>query len=351
MPTRSFSTPLSIDPTKYFEDFTASWERSSRVNGKLKLTAHAYSKTHGRVTMARSNYAGNGCDAATSVDDLPFNDSHYNEVYAKFAGKLHAGGADLGVAFGSWAQTVDMIVDRCEKLRDFFSLKRASRRKSRRRPKREDKFSRKALASDVLEGEFGWLPLVADIYHGLVTVCGKNAIPSTWVHASSVFTRYTHDDNTLASVPRVITDRSGKGRLTIACAVEVENPNLWLLNRLGLINPLTVAWDLVPWSFVVNMFVNVNQILSSLTDFVGLTLSQSTVTRSYSGLREQTTTWKDFYGPGLNRFSAMNVLSKRKNRVAGPIPRPSLVIKAPSVDWNLCVIASALVVQKVKAFH
>jgi hypothetical protein len=324
-------------------------ENSAKVNGKLKLSAHAHEFYKAVVTAKSSNFGGMVSQAAETVDGFPWTADHYNAVYAKFVGKLHSGGADLGVAFGSWAQTVDMIVDRCEKLQDFFSLKRTSRRKKRRRPKRDDKFSRKELASDVLEGEFGWIPLVQDIYHGLVTACGEKAIPSAWIHASSVFTDYTSVFQSKAFEPRIDTIKSFKGRLTIACAVAIDNPNVWLLNRLGLINPLTVAWDLVPWSFVVNMFVNVNQILSSLTDFVGLNLSQCTVTRSSSVFREQRTTYYNPPNEGLHDFC--NVVSYKRSRVAGSLPRPSLAMKAPNVDWNLCVIAASLVTQRVKAFH
>jgi hypothetical protein len=242
-----------------------------------------------------------------------------------------------------------MIVDRMEKIGDFFSLKKVSRRKSRRRPKGSDRFKRRELASTVLEGEFGWVPLLADIHAGLVTACGEKAIPSTWVHASSRFTWDRYDDNGAGSNPRRLINRTCSGRITYAASVAIENPNLWLLNRLGLINPLTVAWDLVPWSFVVNMFVNVNQVLGSLSDTVGLSLGDCSQTYSSRYLREEQSTWK--ISTTDIRHSNANVVTVRKSRVAAALPRPSLQLKAPKLDWNLCVIASSLVVQKVQAFH
>jgi hypothetical protein len=336
--------PFGVRMIVYSNDSTP----SPRVGGKLKLVSNVHHFTHSRVTYMRTNFAGNDCQSASTQVQFPWTTAHYNEVYGKFVGKLHKGGASLGVTFGSMGQTVDMIVDRCGKLRDFFSLHRTSKRRRRRRPKREDKFSRQKLASDVLEGEFGWVPLVTDIYHAMVTAC---SVPdSTWVRASSRFQRYDTDINN--GSPVITNVRSGSARCTIAASVTIDNPNVWLLNRLGLINPLTVAWDLVPWSFVVNMFVNLNSLISSLTDFVGLQFNNCSVTYSALQLREQTTEWKNFYGAGKHRTSAVSVVTRTRDRspVATP-PRPALRAKLPKTDWNLAAIASALLVQKVKTFH
>jgi hypothetical protein len=56
----------------------------------------------------------------------------------------------------------------------------------------------------------------------------------------------------------------------MAVDVRVDNPNLHLAQQLGFINPLSVAWELVPFSFVVDWFGNVGQVLASFSDFAGL---------------------------------------------------------------------------------
>lgn len=344
----TYNRPWSVSSSGgTYEGYYNQSEVSPRVNGKLRLRSNAHEYSLARVTAFGQSHGVNDCGGAENAASFPWTTAQSNEVYAKFVGKLRAGDADLGVTLASWQQSANMIVDRLEKLKDFFSLRRVSRRRRRRRPQREDRFSRRQLASDVLEGEFGWLPLVADIHACLTTVCGEQAIPSNWVHATSRFSMEKYTD--AVGNPRRITRDSGRGRITYAAKVSVTNPNLWLLNRLGLINPLVVAWDLVPWSFVVNMFVNVNQLLGSLTDTVGLTLTDVSQTKSYSTLREQQTQWHS--GVAQNRTSWSNVLKRHRVRTAGSIPKPSLQAKVPNLDWNLAVIASALVVQKVKAFH
>jgi hypothetical protein len=50
----------------------------------------------------------------------------------------------------------------------------------------------------------------------------------------------------------------------------VVNPDLYRLNQAGLINPLSIAWELVPWSFAIDWFVPIGQTLQAITAGVGL---------------------------------------------------------------------------------
>lgn len=60
----------------------------------------------------------------------------------------------------------------------------------------------------------------------------------------------------------------------------VENANIWQLNQLGLINPVSVAWEVVPLSFILNWFYPIGQFLSSATDFAGLSVKDGWTLRS-----------------------------------------------------------------------
>lgn len=70
--------------------------------------------------------------------------------------------------------------------------------------------------------------------------------------------------------------------------VAVSNPNLWLANQLGLINPGTIALELVPFSFVFGWFVNLEQVISSMTDLYGLTLSNGWKSLAFNGVYQMT---------------------------------------------------------------
>lgn len=58
----------------------------------------------------------------------------------------------------------------------------------------------------------------------------------------------------------------------------LENKNLFLANRLGLVNPAAVAWELVPFSFVVDWFTNFGGYLDGFTDLVGLSYTDAYTT-------------------------------------------------------------------------
>lgn len=269
----------------------------------------------------------------------PVWDSVYNAAYSRFRGKLYKGGASLGVTLAGIRQSRDMIAARMEKLARA-STDLVGRTSRNPRVYKDWNDVSRARASDILEGEFGWLPLVQDVHSFLTTAIDTPASP--FIRASQHVpvagtSRYKDGSN------RFTASVYGKVRCTIAAQAVISNPNLWLANRLGLINPATVVWDLVPWSFVVNMFANINGILNSYTDFMGLDLRDLNVTRGY------TLVWDNHVTRDADpRYLNQQVVIRRTSRsVGGSLPRPSLQFQLPKGNWELALIAGALGVQNM----
>lgn len=141
---------------------------------------------------------------------------------------------------------------------------------------------------------------------------------------------------------------SGTARVTLSASCLVSNPNLALANRLGVINPAVVAWDLVPWSFVVNMFVNVNELLSSLTDEVGYDVTDRTRTDTVRTLTEVLISRAAVY---KETPSYGSILRKRKTRQAVSAFAPSLTVKVPDFSWETALIAGSLLIQKINKLN
>lgn len=342
MPLREYATPIP-GTSKYREIYSNRWTNSSKVNGKLVLTSHDHSLVHSRASVwTNVNPNASTCQGAEAFPRFVFTDANYNEVYSKFVGKLRQGSGSLGVTLASWGQSRSMIVERLGKLTEFFQAVRKKR--LGKKPKSRVKPTSLGSADVFLEGEFGWLPLLQDIHALCETIAGDHSIPRQWTKASSRFTRA--ETVISGSNPKITSTFTGKGLMTISASVDISNPNLWLANRMGVINPAVVAWDLVPWSFVVNMFVNVNQILGSFTDTVGLNLGNCSTTTSYSVLMEQVAYTK--LSDNEAYYNHSNVLGKGRNRVSGNLPRPSLQFKLPKVNFELMAIASALTRQQVE---
>lgn len=248
----------------------------------------------------------NGSDPAYSVADIPTSPPTPNSLrelaYSRLIEDVRKA-VELGVATAEGRQACGMIVKRLSQMTNFtrylfsgrFGLaagalgldwtSRSVRRKIHtplppprllRQPKYLARESVRSLSNIYLEFHFGWVPLIKDIYDA----CEVIQAP---IYAHKVRGRakqYLSDPSNFAvtnqdSGNHLKNDfREGGYRMwfTQQAEIIISNPNLATMNQWGIANPLKVAWELVPFSFVLDWFVNVGDYLGSLTDFAGLTL-------------------------------------------------------------------------------
>lgn len=115
---------------------------------------------------------------------------------------------------------------------------------------------------------------------------------------------------------------------------EVDNPILYTLSTLGLTNPLTVAYELIPFSFVLDWFIPVGDFIGSLVPPQGVTKVQRTLT-----------SWGRFNGKGGFRFYQgelpCSINERWKDRfVYSTFPRYHIV--GATFDLSKAQIASGL---------
>lgn len=254
-------------------------------------------------------------------------DPCYNRAYDKFKGKVYEQ-AQVLAALGEGKQTFAMLVKRTEQLLGLvkavknFDLKSiesfvrksmatrvlerasrgqrlvrskatsrsasqrageilgaASRRYHTQRPVSVEEFmvrtknyKKAGKASDLwLELHFGWAPLLSDV-STLLSMKTSSAFVPTKVKATCV------EDVTWTKSGGewsygVIERGSMTIRHTLGAKVTVRNQDLFNAEQAGLLNPLAIAWELVPFSFVVDWFTSLGSVLSSLSDFAGLDLT------------------------------------------------------------------------------
>lgn len=325
-------------------------------SGKIDLSApNVYDYSHHQCRAVKATLGGPSGTTSLSpkwmnstIVDLPEYASSLrslnNEVYSRWNGKLRKGSASLGVTLASWRQTSRMITDRQNSLArglDNVYETLRSNRSARKRILNE----REPLAGQVLEGFFGWAPLISDVQAATFTAV-QGAIPPEWARVTgkrSLSGRVMNQNDINALM---YTDYDGVLTLTYAALVRINNPNLWLANRLGLINLPSVAWDLVPWSFVVNMFTNVGAIIGSLTDRVGIDISKESVTTKHTSL---------VHGFAYDYYFKCSVtetmLNTKKIRRLNVRPTLSFEVRLPKFSWSLAAIASSLVIQKIKKIN
>lgn len=325
----------------YYNDSTPS---SRGPDGKLLLVEHLHDFQEQRVTNHSSTLGTlNLCQGAETATKYPFLTSDTNELYARLMGKLNNGSASLGMTLASMNQAMDMIVNKFDDINHI--MKQAlGRHRFVRNVKRRRGANRKLLASEVLEVEFGWKPFINDIFSAMTILTSpKNEL----IRIKARIRPNPYRSATIEGEPRITTEWAGSAIGTATACYAVTNPNLWLANRLGLINPVAVAWDKVPWSWVVNMFVNTNQLISSLSDTVGLDLINGSMTLSSKVMRTQTKTYR--FQPNVGVSSTCTVLGRHRSRTGLSSLRPGLEFKLPKFNLELGIIASALAVQRSKS--
>lgn len=315
------------------------WFHSGRIGGKLRLRNNSYLFVGGAYG-SKSYPAGyhtwlpskppSGLDVPYVVIQQYAINQLEQRCYNSLRGKLYKGSAALGVTFGSMAQSRDMVVKRFNTLRLKGADIVADISSVQRRHGLQGTKTLETIANAHLEIIFGWTPLVADIVAATQTVC-QQAGRDVFLEASA---------STVGFARTQMDTYATKSRVAYSVAVRIDNPNLWLAERAGALNPLSVAWDLVPWSFVVNMFVNTGQLVQQVTDFAGLEFSDiwRTDTVSYRCVRDASQ-----YGVPVRGF--WKGIDKRRAMSTFPKP-PGLTVRLPDADWATAAMAASLFIQQ-----
>lgn len=158
----------------------------------------------------------------------------------------------------------------------------------------------KSFGNAFLEWHFGWSPLVNDIGNAVDVL--QAPLPSLTAKGSGKASTFS-DTLTQTWYHGKPLYGGTRRELTVRCKLQAEvtvtNHNLYLANALGFTNPASIAWELVPFSFVVDWFIPVGNFLSQWTDFVGLSLGNATTTYYGDG-----NDWVRQYGhPEFSTFS------------------------------------------------
>jgi len=312
------------------------WQHSPRSpSGELLLQnlgytkelreVYFYSDDTGMVPTGPTGMAAGYANAVTRAN---------NQAYSRFRGKLYKGSAALGVSLASYKQSREMIVARADQINRGATRAYEAAMRSKR--------THVEVAGSILEALFGWKPLLADIHSALHTVIQSAAHMSKYSGTGLAYISETKR----VSNPSYVTTLSKRGSVKVRYVtnVVVRNPNTWLAERAGLYNPLAVAWDLVPWSFVVNMFVNTGSLVNSVTDFAGLEITYQTTTQVDQNSETRTAVLKSPGSPS-GKMSGFEIAQSRA--VGVPLQPPTLEFRVPEANWELAAIAGSLMVQKV----
>lgn len=128
------------------------------------------------------------------------------------------------------------------------------------------------LANGWLELEFGWKPLIQDVYDGVEAYRKGLVENGTLVKATG---QRSGNFTLIPGLPRGSNYSNLKAndltpRIRSRAYGVVRNSRAFTLNQLGLANPALLAWQLLPFSFVVDWFLPISSILGMISNRVGL---------------------------------------------------------------------------------
>lgn len=267
----------------------------------------------------------------TSAGFAAFDVGYVNELEVKALNKLGDQRANLGEAIAQGKQALNLVgsstIDLCEAL---LHLRRGNPREAARRlgihPSR--------ISERYIQYEYGWKPLMSDIYGsvGLLQEILEDDSRLPIISASSS----RHDSR---DYPVTLKEWRPNGKLnasmttTVSFTAKLDNWYDRRVNQAGLANPVSLGWDLIPFSFVIDWVVPVGQVLQAMTATSGLTFlyGYKHVVVNYNGTAKRSIASppSGFYRTSEEPASVeVNGFGFRRSAYGG-FPRPKPYIRSP----------------------
>lgn len=180
---------------------------------------------------------------------------------------------NLGVAFAERNRTAQLVGDNATRIaKSLRYLKRgdwkAAANQLGLRDAKKPKGS--SVTSRWLEYQYGWKPLLSDVYGGAEALAKRSVYD--WM-----VTGKGSSKSPIKIVDKVVGSGQGRARMSVSglegCFVRIDavpqNDLLQSFVSLGCTNPFLVAWELVPFSFVFDWFLPIGSFLDSLDAMLG----------------------------------------------------------------------------------
>lgn len=233
-----------------------------------------------------------------------------NQCVTKALGDLADAKANIGENLATLSQIIRLVKDplttivkEVKKIREKKSLWNLFNRSYRELAQGR---ALDGAAREYLKYVYGWKPLVRDIY-GIMELAKEAGNRPLLIHATGrgrserfhANRKIDHNDIVRTNVHDVTSMSRG------SCSLWAQPDPNWAgarsLNQLGLLNPASLAWELVPASFVVDWVLPIGPVLQALTATAGLSFVNGSISQRVSAR------WA--YNQAFLPFSGIKVLS------------------------------------------
>lgn len=276
------------------------------------------------------------------------------QVLGQLREKVAGSSFNAGVFLGEGKEALSTIADSATRLYGaYHAAKRGNLHLAAQKlvggTPREHLYSRKHAANNWLQLQYGWLPLLKDAHDGAQFLAHYLNAPSQQVYRVRGRIAYNMAGFDLFKVSGATNWASATGWYRHALKATLKEKDVVALS--GLTDPLSVAWELLPYSFVIDWFIPIGNYLQArglkqaLTGTFVETTSNTWETR---GLRYNKANWlpSDRYefGPAVNsRFLTKSLNRTVKTTLTVPLPDFKSLASVPS--WKRALNATALLLQ------
>lgn len=274
------------------------------------------------------------------------------KLIGKLAERVRGSDFNAGVFLGEGHQTLNLIADSAIRIaKSLFHLKKGDlagslrsliEGTSRKPIKPYSTFkpfrpTQDAMSRHWLEIQYGWRPLLSDV----------NAAAQSLAHflSAPLQTRYSAKVEKEDLQPKVVQLDPLDGRTASSMSILKSKKRMIIVvaekgsipAQLGLLNPASVAWELMPWSFVIDWFIPVGQYLDarSFTSCTQASVITTTLNTSF-------TTPVTGLGTGNNRRNSAVVMARIIGANLPSVPLPSFKPLSKAASWEHCANALAL---------
>lgn len=203
------------------------------------------------------------------------------------------------------------------------------------------------FSSGWLELQYGWLPLLSDAEEGAQFLAHQLNSPLQTTFRASVTIRATYSRATLWEECPKVGKGTGPGRQVYRKSLIARVKEKSTIPKLlGLTTLESVAWELTPWSFVIDWFIPIGDWLAARGHAQGLTGTFITTVKNSSTALEP---YGDFTIPAgeaypWERNFFENGGTTRSVSTTLHVPMPVTKPLSKALSWRHCVNAVALLV-------
>ncbi len=270
--------PLSFE--YYLEEKRAPEGYSQRTTrAQLQEPGFYYERSYGNIAFATIGTLFADQNAPSDLQSRAVN---------KLLGKIKDSGVNLAIAAGEHKRTADLVGSTAVNIANAYrNLRRGNftkaaedlgvppAKRGRSRFNRDyAKRGAEAAAGGWLSLQYGWKPLLSDIYGSVDAIRRRNE-SAMYVTTHAGASRTTPERRYVSTVQNGLKNTqlvNGIKKTDVRYGVTYyKSPSpARTMAQLGISNPLLLAWELVPYSFVVDWFLPVGSYLEGLDATNGL---------------------------------------------------------------------------------